>query len=263
MLLIDTHCHLQDSEFYTDEQREELYRCAVAADTSMICVGTDVRSSREAVAFARTHERCYAVVGIHPHEAESNSVKDIAALLHTHNKEGKSRIVGIGEIGLDYHYDGSTPEMQQQILNDQIQLALEYDLPISFHVRDAFDAFWPIFDRFSGVRGVLHSFTDSPENLQRGIENGLFVGINGISTFTRDEAQRYMYSHVPLEHVVLETDAPFLTPKPFRGKINTPAYVRYVAEDQATCKGVSVEHVAAITTRNAITLFRLDYERTR
>lgn len=257
MVLVDTHCHLQDSEFYSDTQREEAYRSAVEAHVSMICVGTDVRSSSEAVEFARTHEHCYAVVGIHPHEVENNSVQDIEKLLTESKKMSESPIVGIGEIGLDYHYDGSTPEMQRRTLRNQIALALKYDLPISFHVRDAFDAFWPLFDSFLGVRGVLHSFTDSPENLQRGVSKGLLIGLNGISTFTRDPLQQRMYGKVPLESIVLETDAPFLTPAPFRGKMNVPAYVRYVAESQATYKGTSVEKIAKVTTDNAMRLFRL------
>ena len=126
---------------------------------------------------------------------------------------------------------------------------------MSFHVREAFDDFWPILDEFPGVRGVLHSFTDTQKNLEEGIRRGLYIGINGISTFTKDPLQQEMYAKVPLECILLETDAPFLTPKPFRGKMNIPAYVGRVAEHQAMLKNVSPDEVIRITTDNAEKVF--------
>lgn len=251
MELIDTHCHIHDSEFYPDS-REEVYSQSREAGVFMVCVGTDERSSEEAVAFARSHEGTKAIVGVHPHEAKEGWSK-IEQLIEA-NPEA---IVGIGEIGLDYFYSHSPKEVQQQALREQLALAVKYELPVSFHVREAFDDFWPIFDEFSGVRGVLHSFTDSQENLEKGIERGLKIGINGISTFTKDEAQKKLFTEVPLKSVVLETDAPFLTPKPFRGKMNIPAYIGRIAEHQAMLKGVSLDHVIRTTTDNAKVLFGL------
>ena len=246
MDLIDSHCHIHDSEFYPDN-REEVYRASLDAGVRMICVGTDVRSSREAVEFAVSHEGCYAVVGIHPHDTKDNDVSDIRQLIEKHRKD----IVGVGEIGLDYYYDNSPHTRQCEALREQLALAREFDLPVSFHVREAFDDFWPILDEFSGVRGVLHSFTDTQKNLEEGIRRGLYIGINGISTFTKDPLQQEMYAKVPLKYVLLETDAPFLTPKPFRGKMNTPAYVGRVAEHQAMLKNVSPDEVIRITTDTA------------
>lgn len=248
-MLIDTHCHIHDSEFFPDT-REAAYKESVDAGVVMICVGTDERSSREAVEFAATHPLAYAVVGVHPHEA-SHGWAGIAGLLAMHRES----IVGIGEIGLDYFYDHSPRELQQEALRAQIQLALDYDLPISFHVREAFDDFWPIFDSFSGIRGVLHSFTDSQQNLDTGLQRGLFVGINGISTFTKDQTQQELYASIPLDRVVLETDAPFLTPAPFRGKMNIPAYVSRVAEVQADARHLTFEAIRDTTTANAQQLF--------
>jgi len=248
-MLIDTHCHLHDSEFYPDN-REQAYKESVDAGVVMVCVGTDERSSREAVEFAATHSSAYAVVGVHPHEAV-NGWAGIAGLLAMH----RDSIIGIGEIGLDYYYDHSPKELQHEALRAQIQLAIDYDLPISFHVRDAFDDFWPVFDSFQGVRGVLHSFTDSQQNLDAGLERGLFIGINGISTFTKDVAQRELYASIPLERVLLETDAPFLTPAPFRGKMNIPAYVSKVAEVQADTRHISLGAIRDATTANAQKLF--------
>ena len=250
MDLIDSHCHIHDSEFYPDN-REEVYRASRDAGVRMICVGTDVRSSREAVEFASSHEGCYAVVGIHPHDTKDNDVSGIRQLIEKHRKD----IVGVGEIGLDYYYDNSPRTRQCEALREQLALAREFDLPVSFHVREAFDDFWPILDDFPGVRGVLHSFTDTQKNLEEGIRRGFYIGINGISTFTKYPLQQEMYAKVPLKYVLLETDAPFLTPKPFRGKMNIPAYVGRVAEHQAMLKNVSPDEVIRITTDNAEKVF--------
>lgn len=263
MTLVDTHCHIHDTEFYAENQAEA-YRLSREAGVTMLCVGTDVRSSREAVEFCATHEGCSAIVGIHPHEAKDNDVADIRQLIESNRAD----VVGIGEIGLDYFYDHSPREIQQSTLRAQLTIAQEFELPVSFHVRDSTQVgeigavwrdFWPILDEFPEVTGVLHSFTDTQANLEEGIRRGLMIGVNGISTFTKDAAQERMYVDLPLEHIVLETDAPFLTPKPFRGKINIPAYVGKVAEHQAEVKQVSLEEVSRITTENAIKLFGIPH----
>lgn len=248
--LIDTHCHIHDSEFYTDN-REEVYTLSRQAGVSMICIGTSVQSSREAVEFCRTHEGCYAVVGVHPHDTKDGGIDLIEQLVREH----RDQIIGIGEIGLDYFYSHSPADVQQQALRAQLQVAQRYDLPVSFHVREAFEDFWPIFDEFPGTRGVLHSFTDTQANLDEAVNRGLLIGVNGISTFTRDEAQQQLFTDVPLEKIILETDAPFLTPKPFRGKMNLPAYVKEVALHQAGLKSVSYDEVVRITSQNAEQLF--------
>ena len=217
----------------------------------MVCVGTTVQSSREAIEFCRTHEASYPVVGIHPHDAKDNGSEDIRALVEAN----KGIIIGIGEIGLDYFYDHSPREVQMERLREQLHIASDYNLPVSFHVREAFEDFWPILDEFSGITGVMHSFTDTKENADEAIKRGLYIGINGISTFTREEWQQQLYAGLPLEKIVLETDAPFLTPKPFRGKMNLPAYVGRVAEHQAMLKSVSSNDVVRITTANAKSIF--------
>lgn len=250
MPIIDTHCHIHDSEFFL-ENREEAYQLSREADVAMICVGTNVQSSREAVAFCRTHEASYPVVGIHPHDAKDNRAEDIRAVVEAN----RDVIVGIGEIGLDYFYDHSPRDMQIERLREQLQIASDYNLPVSFHVREAFGDFWAILDEFPSIRGVMHSFTDSKENADEALKRGLFIGVNGISTFTKDESQQHLFAALPLEKIVLETDAPFLTPKPFRGKMNLPAYVGRVAEHQAMLKNVSPTDVMRITTANAKSIF--------
>ena len=192
------------------------------------------------------------MLGVHPHEAKDGCTAIGGLLAERHEK-----VVGIGEIGLDYYYDNSPREEQIKILEQQLQWAMEYDLPVSFHVREAFDDFWPIFDNFHGIRGVLHSFTDTQANLEAGFSRGLYVGINGISTFTKDPSQQRMYAELPLERMLLETDAPFLTPAPLRGKMNEPSYVGRVAEHASSLRGVSLDVVSRMTTDNARKLFAI------
>ena len=257
MKLIDSHCHLHDTEFFS-EGREEVYARAIEAGVAMFCVGTDERSSREAVEFAESHDDTWAIVGVHPHEAKGGWA-DIERVLRencgSRVARGEASIIGIGEIGLDYFYTHSSREQQIHALEAQLQLATDYDLPVSFHVREAFDDFWPVFENFHGVRGVLHSFTDTQANLDRGFSRGLYVGVNGISTFTRDTAQRNLYATIPLERMLVETDAPYLTPVPLRGKMNEPGYVRLVVEFWAQKRGISFDELAHATTQNARRLF--------
>ena len=249
-MIIDTHCHIHDSEFYL-ENREEAYRESREAGVTMVCVGTNVQSSHEAVEFCRSHEACYPIVGIHPHDTTDNDTGEIRAIVEIHREQ----IIGIGEIGLDYFYSHSDREVQMRALREQLQIAQDFDLPVSFHVREAFDDFWPIFDEFPRTRGVLHSFTDTQANLDEAIKRGLLIGINGISTFTKEPLQKQLFTDVPLDNILLETDAPFLTPTPFRGKMNLPAYVTLVAAHQAKQKAVSPDDVIRATTTNAQKVF--------
>jgi TatD DNase family protein len=252
-MLIDTHCHIHESTYPLPV--DEVLKNALSAGVSrLICVGTNEVSSQEAVNFAKLHENVLSSIGVHPHDT-----KDGFSLLSSLVDESDAgKIVAVGEIGLDYFYTHSPREVQIAALEAQIDLALKNDLPIIFHVREAFSDFWPIFDNFKGIKGELHSFTDTAEQLEQGLQRGLFIGVNGISTFTKDEAQKKMFSSIPLSSLLLETDAPFLTPVPFRGKVNEPAFVRNVAEHHARIRSISLEEIAAATTANADALFALN-----
>ncbi len=179
--------------------------------------------------------------------------------LNKQNRQGSTvddrKIIAIGEIGLDYFYDHSPRDKQIEALEIQIDLALKYDLPIVFHVRDAYDDFWSVLDNFKNVRGELHCFSDTMANAEEGLKCGLYISVNGMSTFTKNEAQKEMFASIPLNKLLLETDAPYLTPTPFRGKVNEPAFVRNVAEHHAMIRGISVDAVADATTTNACKLF--------
>lgn len=249
-MLIDTHCHIHDVEFYDADKAAQAYQRAIKAGVAkMICVGTSEQSSEAAINFAGAHDGVYAAIGVHPHDTQDGygKIADLA----------QRNVVAVGEIGLDYFYSHSPREVQITALESQIQTALDNGLPIIFHVREAFDDFWPIFDNFHGIRGELHSFTDTQTNLDKGFERGLYVGVNGISTFTKDPAQQQLYAAIPLDRMLLETDAPFLTPTPYRGTINEPAFVSEVAKAHAKLRGIAPEDVAQATSANATALFGL------
>lgn len=248
-MLIDTHCHIHESD-YSLPIDDVLKRAADAGVDKMICVGTSEQSSQDAIVLASKHDHVFASVGVHPHDT-----KDGYAAIAEQARQ--PRVVAVGEIGLDYFYNHSPRDIQIKALEEQIQIALDNNLPIIFHVREAFDDFWPLFDNFHGIRGELHSFTDNQANLDKAFERGLYVGVNGISTFTKDSEQQKLYAAIPLEKMLLETDAPFLTPAPYRGTVNEPAFVSEIAKFHSGIRGVSLEDVADATTANAITLFSI------
>ncbi len=252
-MLIDTHCHIHDTEFTFDHD-SLLTRARQARVEKMICVGTSETSSRDALQFAAQQSGVYASIGVHPHDTKDGHgvIEQLAR-----GATSDQKLVAIGEIGLDYFYTHSSRDVQLRALEAQLQVAVDCRLPVIFHVRDAFDDFWPLFDTFSSLRGVLHSFTDTQSNLEKGLSRGLSVGVNGISLFTRDDAQRELFDTIPLDRLLFETDAPFLTPPPHRGKVNEPAYVELVAHYHAQRRSISFDEIAAATTANATALFAL------
>lgn len=266
--LVDTHCHIQSAGNTAGERStREIWakdptvtgsqivaRAAENGITRLICVGCDLADSQLAVNFVQSHEQTWASIGLHPHEAQ-HYAHDSAKLAKFSALATASKVVAIGECGLDYFYEHSPREDQIAVLKHQIELAIQYQLPLIFHVREAFDDFWPIFDSYEGIRGVLHSFTDSRENLHKALDRGLHIGVNGIATFTKNLSQLDVYRAVPLQKLLLETDAPFLTPTPYRGTINEPKYVGTIAEFLAATRGESLEQLAAATTQNACDLF--------
>jgi TatD DNase family protein len=252
-MLVDTHCHIHEPS-YSPDVDEVLHRGQAVGVEKVICVGTNELSSRQAVEFAAERDGVFASIGVHPHDTKEGW-GDIAVIADSEHKS--SKLVAIGEIGLDYFYTHSPRETQIRALEEQLDIAVKYDLPVIFHVREAFEDFWPIFDNFPGLRGVLHSFTDTEKNMEAGVKRGLYIGVNGISTFTKDQLQQQMFARIPLEKMLLETDAPFLTPSPFRGTINEPAYIRRIAEYHAEGRGLSLVEVAAATTANATALFAI------
>ncbi len=239
--LVDTHCHLQDRQFFSADEAEEMLRHAHENGVEkIICIGTDPLDSLVARDFAATHEGVYWTYGVHPEEWMKNNSKF----------SRDEKLVAIGEVGLDYHTDGYEREAQIKLFEEMLQLASDNHLPVSFHVREAYSDFFAIVKNFPDVRGVVHCFTDSKKNMKRILnETDFYVGMNGIMTYST-------LALPPLERVLLETDAPFLAPVPFRGEKNEPAFIYNIAEWASTQYGKSFELVQHETTKNAENLFR-------
>lgn len=268
--LVDTHCHIHEAGGQDGDdaisgvwQRggntdpEVIIQNARRAGVSqMICVGTSLEDSTVAVDFVQNRPDIWASVGVHPHEAK-DYVDNTDRLQKIHSLLEKDKVIAIGECGLDYHYEHSSRADQQKLLRFHLELAKEHDLPVIFHIREAFEDFWTIFDGFSGLRGVVHSFSASDAELQQSLSRGLYIGLNGIMTFTSDQNNLLAAKNVPLTKLLLETDAPFLTPKPFRGTICEPKHVSVTAKFLAELRGEPLETLAAATSANAKELFRL------
>lgn len=250
----DTHCHIHEPDFPLSA-KEAVERANNAGVSKLMCVGTSVEDSKIAIQFAEKNNNIWVSAGVHPHSAKDlrneTSLAEFALLIK--NKKVKA----IGECGLDYFYNHTSKEDQEYALRKQFELAVECDLPMIFHVREAFDDFWKIYDDYPKVAGVIHSFTATKKELSEALARGLFIGLNGIMTFTKIKKQLDAATEVPLTKLVLETDAPFLTPNPLRGKINEPKNVVLVGDFLSQLRGEHLEQLAIQTTKNAEGLFKV------
>lgn len=250
MEFIDTHCHIHSAD-YPMNNDEVIDKAIESGVSKLICVGTDENDSEQAVFFAQKHQNIWATVGLHPHDAKlgQSAYRKLESLV------GQPKVIAVGECGLDYYYNNSAKSDQEAALRFQIELALAHNLPLIFHIRDAFEQFWPIFDDYQGVKGVVHSFTATTKELEQALDRGLYISLNGIMTFSKNEEQLLAAKQVPLDRLMLETDSPYLTPVPFRGKINEPKNVVVTAEFLAGLRNESVNDLAQATTQNAESLF--------
>jgi TatD DNase family protein len=253
--LCDTHCHIQFRD-YPLPADEVIASALEDGVRRMLCVGCTLEDSQAAVELVSGRDGLWAAVGIHPHEA-ARYIGNADALKRFEALASKPKVVAVGEIGLDYYYTHSPKATQTTLLRFQLELGQKYGLPFIFHIRDAFDDFWPIFDEFPGVTGVVHSFTATKKELDEILKRGLYIGLNGIMTFSKQESQLEAAKAIPLDKLLLETDAPFLTPKPFRGTICQPKHVRVTAEFLSELRGESLKQLAAQTTQNTVSLFNL------
>lgn len=262
MELVDTHCHL-NFDRYNDDRDAVIKRAHDEGVTRIIIPAVDIDSTREALALADQYEGIYAAVGVHPNSTAGFSDSDLADIerLAAHPK-----IVAIGEIGLDYYWDKSSPETQKRAFHAQLELAAKLELPVIIHNREASDDVMDVLEAWveSGLPesiqsrpGVLHSFSAPQEIAQRAIASGFFLGFTGPITFKKADDLRAVARSVPLDRLLVETDGPFLTPVPYRGKRNQPAYVQFIADRLASLKGVPTDEIARITTENALRLFNL------
>ena len=255
MPLFDTHAHYDSGAFNAD--REEVLAALPAGNVALVVnPGCDVVSSRTAVALAEQFPHVYAAVGIHPSDCGGTTEADYAEL-RTLAQHGK--VVAIGEIGLDYYWEDNPPrDFQQQVFRRQIELALELDLPVIVHDREAHgDALAIVLD-YPGLRGVFHCFSGSPEMADELIRRGWYLGFDGPITYKNARRAPEVAAVTPLDRIVIETDAPYLTPVPYRGQRNDSRYLTHVVEKLAEWKGVSPEEMERITFENGKRFYGLE-----
>ena len=249
--MIDTHCHLEMKAF--DGDRDEVIRRAREAGLeAVITIGSDLAGCKGAVELAGRYGLVYATVGIHPHDASSFNDETFAQL-RTWIK--KPRVVAVGEIGLDYHYDHSPRDVQREVFARQLSFARESDLPVVVHSREAKADTLRILEESGVNRGVMHCFSGDVDMAAKALSMGLHISIAGPITFRNASRLKEVARMVPDERLLVETDAPYLTPEPFRGRRNEPAYVVHVAQELADLRGVSPRDIDRITTLNARRLF--------
>lgn len=256
-MFIDTHVHLNADQFQEDLQ-EVIDRARAAKVEKMIVVGFDRITIERAIKLIEEYEFIYAVIGWHPVDAIDCTEKDLAWIeeLLTHHP----KVVGIGEMGLDYYWDKSPKEVQQELFRQQIRLAQKVNLPIIIHNRDATGDVVRILkeENAQTVGGIMHCFSGSVETALECIKMNFMISLGGPVTFKNARLPKMVAKEIALEHLLIETDAPYLAPHPYRGKRNEPSFVPLVAEEIARLKEMSVEEVAKATTENAIKIFKLN-----
>lgn len=252
-MFIDSHAHLDDERF--DEDRKALIDSLKENKIELVInIGYDIGSSRASVDLAKEYENIYAVVGVHPHDAQDVSEDYLEELKELSQEE---KVVAIGEIGLDFYYDNSPRDIQRKVFLDQLELGRELDLPVVIHTRDANQETFEILKeaQAKGTRGVLHCYSGSPEMALEYIKLGYYISLGGPVTFKKARVPKEVAKVVPLDKLLIETDCPYLTPEPFRGRRNEPKYVAYTAEVIAEIKGISIEDLAEATSRNTKNVF--------
>ncbi|MEM6284762.1 MAG: TatD family hydrolase [Chloroflexota bacterium] len=260
-MLIDTHCHLNFNS-YDDDRDAVMQRAADAGVGRVINPGINIETSKAAIELAGQYEGIYAAVGIHPNDTANfdNAILDEIRALATAEK-----VVSIGEIGLDYYWDKSPKDKQAAAFRAQLDLAAELELPVIIHNREASQDVIPILEEWAKTLpdslkerpGVLHSFSAPQEAAERAIAAGFYLGFTGPITFKKANDLRHVAAQVPIDRIVVETDGPFLTPHPHRGKRNEPGYIPLMVDRLAALHQMSVEDMSRITTENAVRLFNL------
>lgn len=255
-MLFDTHVHLNDDQFKEDIE-EVIKRAQEAGVSSMVVVGFDRATITRAMELIEDYAFIYAAIGWHPVDAIDMIDEDLAWIeeLSSHPK-----VVAIGEMGLDYHWDKSPRDIQKEVFRKQIRLAKKVKLPIVIHNREATADIVDILkeEHAEEVGGIMHCFSGSPEVAKECLNMNFYISLGGPVTFKNAKKPKEVAEEVPLDKLLIETDCPYLAPHPYRGKRNEPAYVKLVAEQIADLKGLTFEEVAAATTQNARKLFGIN-----
>ena len=250
-MFFDTHAHYDDDRF--DEDRDSLLDSMPESGVSLIInAGSSVNNSRRGLQIAERYPFIYASIGVHPHDAkemDDDSIAELRELLRA------PKALAVGEIGLDYHYTLSEVEVQKQRFREQLELAREAKMPVIIHEREAFADVMEIISDFKDLRGVFHCFSGDKHAAGRLLDMGWMLSFTGVVTFKRADVAREAASYVPLERLMLETDAPYLSPEPVRGKRNDSRNLLYIAQRLASERGISVQELADATMRNGRAFF--------
>ena len=252
-MLVDTHVHLNSHKF--DDNLEEVIKRALDNDVkTMIVVGFDKETNAKAIKYAEKYPFIYATVGFHPTDAKDIKDSDYDLLL---KQLRHKKVVGVGECGLDFYWDKDHTDKQIAVFKRQIELSFEYDKPLIIHMRDASEATYNVLSEYHNLKGVMHCYSGSPEMAQHFLDLGLYISLGGPVTFKNGHKPKKVAKMVPLDKILVETDAPYLSPHPLRGKINEPARVKLVAEEIARIKEITYKDLAKQTTKNAYKLFNI------
>lgn len=248
MKLVDSHCHLDDARFNEDRELV-IQRAFDAGIETLLTVGTSTgpEDIDVAIRLAESHDGILAATGVHPHDAQK---ADAGTWQRMREMVSHPKLVAFGEIGLDYFYDYSPREVQQTVFRTQLELARELGKPVIIHTRDAWDDTFRILREVPGIPGIVHCFSGGVKEAERLLAMGFYLGIGGVVTFPRSVELQEAVRKMPLDRVLLETDAPYLAPVPHRGKRNEPLFMIEAARKVAELKMTPLEEVAAVTTRN-------------
>lgn len=254
--LVDSHCHLQDKAFKDD--LSSVIRHAEEACVGIFLVpGTSIADSVEAIKLSENYNMIYTAAGIHPHDSAKAEADWREKLI---NLTANKKVVAVGEIGLDYHYDFSPRDIQKSMFKAQIEIALEKSLPMVIHTRKSMDDTFRIMDETDGwkVGGVFHCFPGSLKEAEYVIKKGFHVSYTGVVTFKNSQSTREIVKNIPMEKLLLETDSPYMAPEPFRGKRNHPALLKYTAQSIAQLKETDISELGETTTKNFLNLFKIE-----
>lgn len=254
MKLFDTHTHLYDKRF--DEDRDRLISGLKDNDVvKAVTLGTCVETSQKCIDIADKYESVYATVGTHPHDAKDFRDEDL--IVYEKMAQNK-KVIAIGEIGLDYHYDFSPRDKQKYAMIKQMELAKKLNLPVVYHVREAFGDFLPMVQNGETINNaVMHCYGGSIESAKICLDAGMMISFTGVISFKNANKIKNVVEYTPLDRLMIETDCPYMAPVPYRGKRNEPKYVLEVARTMAKIKGISLEEMADITYNNAVRFFGL------
>jgi len=252
-MLVDTHVHLNSHKF--DDNLKEVIKRALDNDVkTMIVVGFDKETNARAISLAEEYPFIFATVGFHPTDAKDIRPSDFELLKQQLNHK---KVVGVGECGLDFYWDKEHVEEQIAVFKKQIELSFEYDKPLVIHMRDASETTYNVLSEYQNLKGVMHCYSGSAQMANHFLDLGMYISLGGPVTFKNGHKPKAVAKMVPLDKILVETDSPYLSPHPFRGKINEPFRVKLVAEEIARIKELPYKSIAEQTTKNAYKLFNL------